>query len=193
MSWVRWPNGEKPTCQRPSLFLSSGCRFRQSGHLTLPNSPHWLAVNHEHGAWTGINRTEIVFEMLVFSLFNHLTQLIAWENFNILSHWESYRSYNLYMAPSTALHHQYAYCHSISTVYYLSMGTHNVLLQLSIPDFTTFIQNSLCIQCHHYQSSYNFPIIPLHTPSQNVTCGMEYCLIVTFQFSMSCCSNLTIW
>jgi hypothetical protein len=32
---------------------------------------------------------EMVFETLVFSLLNHLTQLVAQENFIILSRWES--------------------------------------------------------------------------------------------------------
>jgi len=37
-------------------------------------------------------RTEMVFEMLVFSPLNHLTQLVDWENFIILNCWESTRS-----------------------------------------------------------------------------------------------------
>jgi hypothetical protein len=37
-------------------------------------------------------RTEMVFEKLFFSPFNHLTPLIARENFIILIHWESNRS-----------------------------------------------------------------------------------------------------
>jgi hypothetical protein len=50
--------------------------FRQSSHLTPPKSPHWLVVNYEHGAQTGINRTEMVFKTF-FSLLNHLTQMTA--------------------------------------------------------------------------------------------------------------------
>jgi len=38
-------------------------------------------------------RTEMIFEMLVFSPFNHLNQVIAQENFIILSCQESIRSY----------------------------------------------------------------------------------------------------
>jgi hypothetical protein len=42
--------------------------------------------NNISGIWfsTLKARTEMVFETLVFSLFNHLTQLIAQENFIIL-------------------------------------------------------------------------------------------------------------
>jgi hypothetical protein len=37
--------------------------------------------------------TEMVFKMLVSTELNHLTQLIAQENFIILTHWESIKSY----------------------------------------------------------------------------------------------------
>jgi hypothetical protein len=40
-------------------------------------------------------RTEMVLETLVFSLLNHLTQLVAWEYFIIQCRHESYKSYKI--------------------------------------------------------------------------------------------------
>jgi hypothetical protein len=68
-----------------------------------PTSPHWLARSHEHRAWVGIyiyiyiydtvgsfnhfrtlrTRTEMDLETLVSSCFNHLTRLVAREDFII--------------------------------------------------------------------------------------------------------------
>jgi hypothetical protein len=45
-------------------------------------------------------RTEMVFETLVFSLLNHLTQMIARENFIILSCWESNKSHHNFTCQS---------------------------------------------------------------------------------------------
>jgi hypothetical protein len=46
-------------------------------------------------------RTEMVFKTLVFSLLNHLTQLIAQENFIILSRQESNKSHLNYLLPDS--------------------------------------------------------------------------------------------
>jgi hypothetical protein len=102
--------GTQPVLFIPVWALCSWLTTRQWELLGRVKWPNWLAVNHEHGAQTNINstdcvlnhihmrtlrtRTEMVFEMLVFSPFNHLTQLTAQDNFIILSHWESNRSYN---------------------------------------------------------------------------------------------------
>jgi hypothetical protein len=48
-------------------------------------------------------RTEMVFETLLFSPFNHLTRLTGRENFIILSRQESNRSYNMINYFSTLL------------------------------------------------------------------------------------------
>jgi len=49
------------------------------------------------GTSTLRTRTEMLFETLISSLLNHLTWLIARENFIILSHWESNKSHSFLM------------------------------------------------------------------------------------------------
>jgi len=80
-------------------FLSTLCDPAQQSPLVSSQPWTWCldrykqdsVPNHIHIS-TLRTRTEMVFKT-VFSLFNHSTQLTAWENFIILSHQESNRSY----------------------------------------------------------------------------------------------------
>jgi len=60
-------------------------------------------------------RTEVVLKTLVFSSFNHLTWLIAWENFIIFSYQESTRSYSF--PSSFLLLHIFASSHTTPGCY----------------------------------------------------------------------------
>jgi hypothetical protein len=54
---------------------------------------------------TNVSKTEMVFKTLVFTPLNHLTQLIAQENFIIFCHRESNKSQKVKMSLCLTKHH----------------------------------------------------------------------------------------
>jgi hypothetical protein len=79
ISWVKWLSGEKTNVLKTISVLVLRVLVCISKTISV-------LVR---------TRTEIVFEMLVFSLLNHLTRLIARENFIILSRQESDKSHDI--------------------------------------------------------------------------------------------------